>query len=311
VISIHSAANPDSAIGDQIFAGALTSNLPEPQNRHVNRLATVAAVFLIVGSSHGYSPRESASPYRDSNGRFALTVPAAWKAQPLGDGVQIVRGDAYVSVMIFEHSSNAAALLEDLSGRLGKKWQRFTRTERGSSALSGMLAEAALFDGVNSQDVSAVLKVQCVVVDDVGYVLVTGYPAAQSPTVKEILTRIERSFTLLKSTTESAKSAVEPTIGVEVTDLTPEDAAFYHLDHTSGVLVVQVDESGPAAQAGLQLHDVILSIDGNSLESPPMLERVIASHRPGDVIELHIYRMKSDEKAERQTIKVTVGKTVR
>ncbi|HUL79872.1 MAG TPA: trypsin-like peptidase domain-containing protein [Vicinamibacteria bacterium] len=50
-------------------------------------------------------------------------------------------------------------------------------------------------------------------------------------------------------------------IGVQVQTVTPTMVAALGLPHTYGVIVADIDPSGPAARAGLQIGDVILSAD--------------------------------------------------
>jgi serine protease Do len=59
---------------------------------------------------------------------------------------------------------------------------------------------------------------------------------------------------------------------------------------TQGVLVEQVYEGSPAAQAGLQHGDVIQSIDDEPMDDPVELVRTIGSHDPGEELVLRVLR---------------------
>jgi S1-C subfamily serine protease len=50
----------------------------------------------------------------------------------------------------------------------------------------------------------------------------------------------------------------------------------------SGAAVVGVEPGSPAAQVGLAAGDVIVSVDGRTVDSPAMLESVLSAHHPGD-----------------------------
>lgn len=79
--------------------------------------------------------------------------------------------------------------------------------------------------------------------------------------------------------------------------LDPEVARYLHLDDRAGLMVNDVLVGSPAASAGLQARDIILSIDGKPL---PVLkpdrvlvtyfEREVDRRHPGDVMQLGVLR---------------------
>jgi S1-C subfamily serine protease len=72
------------------------------------------------------------------------------------------------------------------------------------------------------------------------------------------------------------------------------------VDH--GVYVSEVDDNGPAAEAGLQEGDVIVAIDGKEVDDRPALGEVLATKAPGDRVLVTVYR--GDQP---MTFKVTLG----
>lgn len=80
-----------------------------------------------------------------------------------------------------------------------------------------------------------------------------------------------------------------PRIGVQITDVAAEDAEAYGLPSVSGILVQSVDDSGPSARA-LQQEDVIRALDGQPVGYVSELQAEIAERRPGDRVELTIFR---------------------
>jgi S1-C subfamily serine protease len=60
------------------------------------------------------------------------------------------------------------------------------------------------------------------------------------------------------------------------------------VDH--GVLIVDVDANGPAAQAGLKPGDVIVGIGNVAVNDVSTLGDALLQHKPGDTVPVHIYR---------------------
>lgn len=79
-------------------------------------------------------------------------------------------------------------------------------------------------------------------------------------------------------------------LGVEVQPLTPELAESFGLHDRPGIVVAGLYRSGPAEQAGLQLGDVILSIDGEPSGDGRRAMNQVARSKPGQSIQLEIQR---------------------
>ena len=60
----------------------------------------------------------------------------------------------------------------------------------------------------------------------------------------------------------------------------------------TGVYVNDVSQDGAAAKGGLQKGDVIIAIDGNTIEKFGQLQELMAGHRPGDKVEVTYLRNK-------------------
>ena len=57
----------------------------------------------------------------------------------------------------------------------------------------------------------------------------------------------------------------------------------------NGVLLRSVYPGGPAATAGLKVGDVIFSVDGQPVNDMQSLNYRIATHKPGDVVKMHVH----------------------
>ncbi|MEO0468333.1 MAG: trypsin-like peptidase domain-containing protein [Bacteroidota bacterium] len=69
-----------------------------------------------------------------------------------------------------------------------------------------------------------------------------------------------------------------------------ETAEKLNLDITEGVVVEGVSETGGAGKAGIQSGDVIVSIDGIKIKNDAKLLELITRNRPGDIVDVKVYR---------------------
>jgi serine protease Do len=79
-------------------------------------------------------------------------------------------------------------------------------------------------------------------------------------------------------------------LGVDTRDVTPDRLADLHLKDERGVEVTMVDQDAPAGKAGLKEQDVILSVNGNDVQSVEQLRRMIRETPPGRVVTLGVSR---------------------
>lgn len=79
-------------------------------------------------------------------------------------------------------------------------------------------------------------------------------------------------------------------LGVTIQEVDQGLADSFGLSKPTGALVSSVEKDSPAAKAGLEPGDVILSVDGKEIESSNELPPIIAAIRPGDSARLQIWR---------------------
>ena len=82
-------------------------------------------------------------------------------------------------------------------------------------------------------------------------------------------------------------------MGVAAETVRPPVAAYYTMKEcplVQGAQVYALDEDGPGAAAGLQAGDVITAVDGQSVASASDLCQTEAGCRPGDTMELTVFR---------------------
>ncbi|MBI2724530.1 MAG: trypsin-like peptidase domain-containing protein [Chloroflexi bacterium] len=95
------------------------------------------------------------------------------------------------------------------------------------------------------------------------------------PTVQQLIDRgqIERAY-----------------LGVGTVDVTPSIARSFGLPVDRGLAVTVVGTGAPAQRAGLRQNDVIVKVDGQTVENNGKLLAVLAQRRAGDQVEVQFYR---------------------
>ncbi len=94
------------------------------------------------------------------------------------------------------------------------------------------------------------------------------------------------------------KKVPHPFIGIQMTNLTVEQAKQINEDpnslvtvpETEGVLVVQVVPNSPAAKGGLRRGDVIVKIDGEDVTSAEQLQDVVEGSKIGQGLRFEVIR---------------------
>ena len=79
-------------------------------------------------------------------------------------------------------------------------------------------------------------------------------------------------------------------LGIDLADVTSERLSVLKLKEEKGVEVTMVDQDAPAGKAGIKEHDVILTMNGTTIESGAQLRRMIHETPPGRVVTLGLSR---------------------
>lgn len=85
-------------------------------------------------------------------------------------------------------------------------------------------------------------------------------------------------------------------IGVYVQKMNAAQARQLGISETQGALVTKIRSGGAAEEAGLEVGDVILTVNKATVTSPSEMQEVISKYRPGDRITVSYIRKKKEEK---------------
>ena len=81
-----------------------------------------------------------------------------------------------------------------------------------------------------------------------------------------------------------------PYLGIGVLDKQTAAQAGYQLNIDAGVIVMQVENGGPADEAGIAPRDVILKIDGKETNTVADLRSIVSEHSIGDSVTATVQR---------------------
>jgi membrane-associated protease RseP (regulator of RpoE activity) len=93
-------------------------------------------------------------------------------------------------------------------------------------------------------------------------------------------------------------------LGVRFEPITEDLAKAENLSVNEGAIIREVVVDSPAAKAGLQVGDVITTVDDEPVDAEHSLRDRVAAHKPNDTIELSVLRGE-----ETLTIEVTLGES--
>ncbi|MBT8139051.1 MAG: DegQ family serine endoprotease [Gammaproteobacteria bacterium] len=92
-------------------------------------------------------------------------------------------------------------------------------------------------------------------------------------------------------------------LGVVIQGLNAEMAEAFKLDRDQrGVVIAQVQEGSAAEKAGLKADDIVVAVDGKTIESAGQLRNAVGARRVGDKLKLTVLR-----EGKTRQIKVRVG----
>ena len=87
-------------------------------------------------------------------------------------------------------------------------------------------------------------------------------------------------------------------LGVSIVEITEELAEDKGIAEMSGIYIMDVDDKGGAKAAGIKEGDILLSVNGMTVNSNSQLIGVISQYRPGDRVKVQI--MRDDEIIEKE-----------
>ena len=79
-------------------------------------------------------------------------------------------------------------------------------------------------------------------------------------------------------------------LGININDVTPDNAHFFNLKNTEGAIVAQVSPDSPASKGGLKRGDVVTEVNGEKVTGASSLQVAVSEMTPGTALKLGIVR---------------------
>ena len=290
----------------------ITPNGEVLTNNHVVAGATKVTVTLFgqttALSAHviGTDPSQDVALVQIDNQHDLPTV-------HLGDSSQARVGDDVVAIgnaLALQGGPTVTAGIVSAQGRSVSEQNELTKA---TATLTGLLQTDAPINSGNSGGPLVNSQAQVIGMNTAVAESGTGNAPAQNigfaiaiNTIKPLLPQLLKGGTGgpsggARATTRQAAGRTAY-MGVVVENVTPSVAQQQHLTPTSGALVVGLTTGGPADRAGVQVGDVIVSVNGAPVATAAELTKDIQSHSPGDKVTIGLYRG-----AHRLTLPVTLG----
>ncbi len=91
-------------------------------------------------------------------------------------------------------------------------------------------------------------------------------------------------------------------LGIGLTELTPELRQHFGAPEDAGVMISRIEPDSPAAKAGLEVGDILISLDGKEVASSWDIRAQARDFKEGEQVPLQIYRG-----GKMQTLSATVA----
>jgi S1-C subfamily serine protease len=222
-----------------------------------------------------------------------LDVNPSIDSLPLGDSGKIQVGQPVMAIGSPNFSDESLGLRDTLTSGIVSQVNRYVTVEIGTFANIIQIDTPINFGNSGGPLIDSQGKVVGVVDSRIDPKIGDGISyAISSNKVKRVVEAII-----------SKGSFAYPWMGVNISDLTPEQVTQKSLATSNGALVVTVVSGGPSAAAGVQTGDVITSIDGVAARDiADFLSYLGEFKSPGDTAVLELIRGTSKLK-----VSVTVG----
>ncbi len=220
----------------------------------------------------------------------------------LGDSAATRVGDSVLAIGNALALAGGPSVTEGIVSATDRSLQAVTDVTKSTETLKGLLQTDAAINPGNSGGPLVDSRARVIGMNTAVATSSTGNAPAQNigfaiaiDSIKPQLAALGQGGTGgptsgVTTTTPTTPTTSTAYLGVVAVTVTPSLAVKDKLATTTGALVQALTSGGPAATAGLQTGDVIVSVGGTPVTSATGLAAAVKTHRPGDLVTLVFYR---------------------
>ena len=138
-------------------------------------------------------PSAAGQPFRHPEGFYVIEAPQGWTVDVSGDTVRLTRERSYTNILVLDEVLPESAA-QVFVNQAKSQWKNFRPMESRPTTVGGQPAVLRVHEGMNPQNVRAVLHVTAVTVSGKTFVFLSSAPITEYGEARSVFEQIERSF---------------------------------------------------------------------------------------------------------------------
>jgi hypothetical protein len=138
-------------------------------------------------------PSAAGQLFRHPEGFYAIEAPEGWSVDVSGETVRLTKDRSYTNILVLDEVLPESAA-QVFVNQAKSQWKNFRPMESRPSTVGGQPAVLRVHEGMNPQNVRAVLHVTAVTVSGRTFVFLSSAPITEYGEARSVFEQIERSF---------------------------------------------------------------------------------------------------------------------
>ena len=278
-----------SASGYQIPAGVGTGFLFDSRgyiltNNHV--IAGASSLTVVTADARTYPGTIVGADAQDDLAVVQITGDGDLPVLALGDSSELRVGETVVAIGNALALRGGPTVTTGVVSALGRVEQEPSSGLQPGAMLTDLIQTDAAINPGNSGGPLLNLRGQVVGINTMGATQDSSRTLVEGVNFAIAINAAKPVATALLN----HQTIPRPYLGLTVAALTPLQDAQLGLAADTGVIVTSVATGSPAANAGLQVHDIIMAVDGQEVQGEEGYVGLLMAHKPGDSVTLTFLR---------------------
>ena len=246
------------------------------------------------------NPGNSGGPLLDMNGKVVgINTAIIASGSGIGFAIPINLAEGIIAQLKSEGEVTRGWLgvaIQDITGEMAEYYG--LKDRKGVLVADVFEGDPAAEAGIKAKDIILSVNDQKIETSRQLTAMIAGLKVGGTAKVEVFRNGKEKIFNIKLAKRDDAKLASRGTpkereeeeLGIRVTDLTPEIAKRFNLGDTAGVVAVSVASGGKAADAGVQVGDIIKEINHQVIENVKDYTAAVQKVKDGESVNLFIWR---------------------